>query len=400
MQLLNYTSPKATVSTHSAISIADNKYLAVMHGQDLWLCLLAKPDEPFFLVKNVVEHSLQDNHLATIGIDGNVQVFDVIDTRPVSIARFKPTAVHGRRGSELLRILLSPSGRFLVLECKLFAVDESATIEASLYEVHTGYCSYSTTLHEGASRTAFATLPNGVEVLFVSASKFPGVQLIHCASGSLLHEYSPETMVDFCPTDYILTSSANRLVTFGCVRALPCEVRVYDFAPSQESDKQKVPLPIVYQQREVYDGHDTVLPPSGSSIQGDTCICLTLITGVPDESSIHKLLPALNATDTEILSELIVRKISRALLTRFVDLDSGAVHNWTLAEINATKETHVHLLNDSRAVCINERVQLVDLRTGEVEDYGPSGAPGDHFISDASSDARTVALFAVEHAHD
>lgn len=401
MQLLNFTSPRSPLPSHCALSISQDKYLAVMHGQDLWLCELSQPDEPHFTIKNVVEHSFQQNHLATIGVDGHVQVFELRDGRMHNIARFKPEGMRGHKPSELLRVYLSHSGNYMVIEWKTDVAKE-ANVEAGLYATRTGDCVYSTPLHYGASRAAFAELPTGEEVLFLSAVSYMGIQMIDCATGAVRKEYVPGSDIDFCHTDYILTDNALRLLTFGCVWAAPYEVRVYDFASwfgDAESEHQNFPLPLIFRQPEVFDGLDTVLPPSKHSVQGETYICLSLITGTPSNDStteVEQLMSELSAVDRDIYQELLLRQYKNALLARHVNLRDGNIEKWTLAEIDTTNETHIHLLDNFKAICINERVQIVDLQTGETSDMGPSSAPEHWFQSSASSDAQTVALFAVE----
>lgn len=175
------------------------------------------------------------------------------------LSRFQIPPAYEPELRDLQGMHLSDSGRFLLLDIL------GETRQALLLEAKTGQIKASIPLTL-SPWPCFETLPDGMEILFLSAPSYMGVQMIDCASGRLLHSFVPRSGWDFCHVSYQLSKDATRLLTFGCVWAGPYEMRLYDATPWTFS--AKVPnapqgffaLSEIFRQEEVFCGADTVLP--------------------------------------------------------------------------------------------------------------------------------------------
>jgi hypothetical protein len=111
----------------------------------------------------------------------------------------------------------------------------------------------------------FAELPDGREVLFVSAPSYMGIRVVDVATGAVLYAFDPASDgCDFCHADYQVIG--RHLLTFGCFWAGPYGVRVYDLGPMLDGATgvdTRPPFPLLWEAFPTFED-EILLVPSAS----------------------------------------------------------------------------------------------------------------------------------------
>lgn len=380
------------VSAIPACYLVEDRFVSIVFDQELSIYDLHAPGEPVFRLEGVAAHVFRRALLVIFDGDHWFSCWQRTKTAWQCLSRFQIPPGYESELRFLQNMTLSDSGSFLLLGAL------GKTHQALLLEVKTGYIKASIPLTLSL-RAGFGTLPDGKEILFLSATNYMGVQMRDCASGRLLHTFVPTSGWDFCHASYQLIKDATRLLTFGCIWAAPYEIRLYDptaWTGDTQAGQANFPLPEVFRQEEVFWGADLVLPAAFLPAEDGILSCLSLVTfkdlpepGSEDESDMLEGLSAQNREIVEVLYHLS-SDWEMALLIRCVNPVTGVVARWSVQPILPTQPGHVHLLSNHRIVLVNEHIQVFDGVTGVLHDYGAFKAPAKYFSTMVTSDAQTV----------
>src|SRR5262249_6441297 len=151
------------------------------------------PEEPVARIPAVVEHALGPSCLVVVDIKARLTRFEPREGSPTTWERassFWCPPTGGAASKRPDHLLLSPSGRYLLVEHGPISLGEGQWTSARAYllEAQAGVLIRAIDLRKSWVRAGFARLPSGEEALFISAESYMSVQLIECASGQTLHE--------------------------------------------------------------------------------------------------------------------------------------------------------------------------------------------------------------------
>lgn len=393
LTVVRLQSPPRTDKTpiYKTMSIADDRFIAYVHGDDVHVVDLDGGQDlrPVLKVENCARHVLVANTLVTYDETHGYRRFLREGDRFVAAGSF---VLPEQPPPFPTYLVLSPSGRYLSVELPPAAGEKNGRVV--LFDTARGELlgSFSRSL---SARASFSVL-DGAEVLFLSAPSYMDVLLIDAASGRTLRSFKATTGWEFCHTDYELSAAGDRLLTFGCIWAAPYEVRLYDATPwtrGGESRKDGFPLPLLYAQ--------------GDDLQYETTLQARF--GAPDESIFDVLsfvdvddLRQLDAEETRDLEEGLsalnleilatARSIpdKHALLQRRVDSRTGRVESFRMVGMQKPHITHVHQLSGHQALLLGDRLQWFD---GErIHDLGPFAQPAGYYNSAVMRDGNTIVV--------
>jgi len=412
MQILRFTyPPKEQRSRNSPVltplSIT-GEYAAVQLGDDLQLFDVRDASVPVCVIPDVFDHALQPGVLVTSSLSGALRRYEIDGGACRTVTDLPIPLVADGQAPKATKVLLSPSGRHLVIESGPISTGEKTwpVAQAFLMDAVTGDLRRTFRLRKTNFHGNFVRLPGGREALLIAAESYMGVQLVDCETGGLLHAYIPDRE-SFCHTNFALSSDGTRLYTAGCIWACPYEVRVYDFtrwlAPSGANDSASsgFPLRLVYQRGEVIYGEfvEEVQPPQTRD-GAFTCVSqvrLATTHEYPTSEIPFDLDPA--PSDHDILGQLLQLPASGVVfIVRRINPLDGSENGNVLRRVETAENMGqaVHVRPDHQVVLVNERVWHMDGWTGELEDLGPADPPARWFRSVLSADGDTLVLWGVQ----
>jgi hypothetical protein len=293
--------------------------------------------------------------------------------RAATAALPAPVVGHGGRA---VRVAVSPSGRFAVIDggrAILLDLEREvvvATIEGAL----------------GTIRPCFERLPGGREVLIAAAPGYMDVRIIDAVGGRLLAVRDAASGFDFCHVEFRLAAGGTRLVTFGCVWGAPYEARIYDSSRWMAASDAEAASPVALK-LDLVAGFEPVasntllpfdVPPAAGD--GDRTITIASIERsadlAPDEDGdLPGNLVALEAAEPALAARLraAADRSAQCLVARRVDPVDGSTLRAVAQPIASVGEAGVHHVDGHRIVLLGERIQILDVVTGELDDLGPLG---------------------------
>jgi hypothetical protein len=180
MHVLRFSSPRIDdgIPLWRSLSLAADRIAAVIGGREVRLLDLRSPGTPLLAVPDVVANALSESCLIVQRLDGEVHRFEARGGRWLLVVMLRLPAVPEAEAPYWRDLLLSPSGRFLLVEPGPIATGPRtwAVSRAFLIDARSGEPKRVFNLGKIVMRANFAVLPSGDEALFISADSYMSVQ--------------------------------------------------------------------------------------------------------------------------------------------------------------------------------------------------------------------------------
>ena len=198
MRVLRFMSPTVAhgIPIYEPLSLVADRFLAASHGHDLHLYDLRDPNSPVVQIPEAVRHALAPSSLITANTTGILTRWELRAGTLRTIGCQQPCSpVPGTVDADLRipsHMLLSPTGRYLLVEYAPLARNAKRGIASQVYllDAGTGEVKRTFDLHLSWMRAGFASLPSAEEVLFISAESYMSVQFVACETGRTLYAFT------------------------------------------------------------------------------------------------------------------------------------------------------------------------------------------------------------------